>query len=228
MNKDFKQGLKDGVPIGLGYFAVSFSLGIIAKKSGINFIEGFFASLFTSASAGEFAVFTLIGENAPYLSIIVMTLIANARYFLMSTSLCQRLSEDNPTWQRLLMGLGVTDEIYAISITKKDFTPYYFYGAMISAIVPWALGTSCGIIMGEILPELIVTALSVSLYGMFIAIIIPPCKTSKIITLVVIVTFIVSFLFSFVDSINSGTRTIIITVVLSSIFALLFPIKEEE
>ncbi|MBP3381828.1 MAG: AzlC family ABC transporter permease, partial [Clostridia bacterium] len=76
----FSAGLRDGFPIGLGYFAVSFSLGIAARDAGLTPLQGFFASLFTNASAGEHAVFTLIGAGTTVLEIILITLIANARY----------------------------------------------------------------------------------------------------------------------------------------------------
>ena len=198
MNKEkYLEGFKDGIAIGLGYFAVAFSLGIIARMSGISYIEGFIASLFTSASAGEYAVFTLIGEMGSYLSVCLITIIANARYFLMSCSLVQKLDEHESTLKRLIMGFGVTDEIFAISIAQKGkLNPFYFYGAMTSAIIPWAIGTSCGILVGDILPASVVSALGVALYGMFIAIIIPPAKHNKDIALAVIISFICSYLFS--------------------------------
>ena len=233
MNKQkYLEGFKDGIAIGLGYFAVAFSLGIIARMSGITYLEGFVASLFTSASAGEYAVFTLIGEAGSYLSVCIITLIANARYFLMSCSLVQKLDPEESTLKRMAMGFGVTDEIFAISIAQKGkLNPFYFYGAMTSAIIPWAVGTMCGILMGDILPVSIVSALGVALYGMFIAIIIPPCKENRTIALAVIISFALSYLSSklpLIRELSSGNRTIILTIIISAAFAFFRPVKEEE
>lgn len=227
--KKLSEGFKDGIPIGLGYFAVAFSLGIVARNAGISYLEGFIASLFTSASAGEYAVFTLIGEGASYIGIAIMTLVANARYFLMSCSLVQKLDEKETTIKRIGMGFGVTDEIFAISIAQKGkLNPFYFFGAMISAIFPWAIGTSCGILMGNILPSSIVSALGVALYGMFIAIVIPPAKENKTIAIAVFSSFVLSYLASITPLINklsSGNRIIILTVIISTVFALIKPVE---
>lgn len=226
----FVQGLKDGVPIGLGYFAVALSLGIIARNSGLNAIEGFVASILTSASAGEYAIFTLMGQHASYFQIAIMIFIANARYLLMSCALGQKLKPETSTLKRMGMGLGVTDEIFGISVSQTPYlNPVYMYGAMITAIIPWALGTSCGILVGEILPTSIVNALGVALYGMFIAIIVPPSKENRKIFIIVITSFILSYIASIVlKNISSGTRIIILTVVIASIFSLIWPVKEEQ
>lgn len=226
----FIQGLKDGVPIGLGYFAVALSLGIIARNSGLNAIEGFVASILTSASAGEYAIFTLMGQHASYFQIAIMIFIANARYLLMSCALGQKLKPETSTLKRMGMGLGVTDEIFGISVSQNPYlNPVYMYGAMISAIIPWALGTSCGILVGEILPTSIVNALGVALYGMFIAIIVPPSKENRKIFIIVVTSFVLSYIASIVlKNISSSTRIIILTVVIASIFSLIWPIKEDQ
>lgn len=229
-NSKFIQGLKDGVPIGLGYFAVALSLGIIARNSGLSAFEGFIASILTSASAGEYAIFTLMGQHASYFQIAIMIFIANARYLLMSCALGQKLKPETSTLKRMGMGLGVTDEIFGISVSQTPYlNPVYMYGAMITAIIPWALGTSCGILVGEILPTNIVNALGVALYGMFIAIIVPPSKENRKIFIIVITSFILSYIASIVlKNISSGTRIIILTVVIASIFSLIWPVKEEQ
>lgn len=226
----FIQGLKDGVPIGLGYFAVALSLGIIARNSGLNAIEGFVASILTSASAGEYAIFTLMGQHASYFQIAIMIFIANARYLLMSCALGQKLKPETSTLKRMGMGLGVTDEIFGISVSQNPYlNPVYMYGAMISAIIPWALGTSCGILVGEILPTSIVNALGVALYGMFIAIIVPPSKENRKIFIIVVTSFVLSYIASIVlKNISSGTRIIILTIVIASVFSLIWPIKEDQ
>lgn len=228
--REWQEGMKDGIPIGLGYFAVAFSLGIAARNAGMTPLQGFLASLSTNASAGEYAVFTLIGQNAPYLECAVMTLIANARYLLMSASLSQKLHPSVPSWKRMIIGFDVTDELFGIGIARKGWlNPAYYYGAMLVSIPGWAFGTVLGVIMGNLLPARIVSALSVALYGMFIAIVIPPTRENKIIGALVLTSFLLSWLSSVmpaVSSLSSGTRTIILTVLISGTAALLFPHEE--
>ena len=172
-------GIRDGIPIGLGYFAVSFSLGIAARKAGLSPFQGFLASLFNNASAGEYAAFTLIAANAGYLQVAIITLIANARYLLMSCALAQRFSPDTPFFHRFLIGYDVTDELFGITIARPGWlNPYYTYGAILVAAPAWSIGTALGIIAGNLLPLRAVSALSVALYGMFLAIIIPPARKS--------------------------------------------------
>lgn len=228
----FLQGLRDGLPIGFGYFAVSFSLGIAAKDAGLTPLQGFFASLFTNASAGEHAVFTLIGAGTTILEIVLITLIANARYLLMSCALSQRLSPDTPLRHRLLIGADITDELFGISIAREGMLqPIYYYGAMLTSVPFWATGTALGIMMGTLLPVRVVSALSVALYGMFLAVIIPPCKKSKILTVLIAISFLLSFLASrlpLISDLSDGNRTILLTLLIAGAAALLFPIKEDE
>ncbi len=227
----FLCGMRDALPIGLGYFAVAFSLGIAAKNAGLSPFQGFLASLLTNASAGEYAVFSLIEASAPYIEVAIITLITNARYLLMGCALSQKMLPETPTLHRMLVAFDVTDELFGIAIARKGhLNPYYSYGAMVTAMPCWAMGTALGIIMGNILPLRVVSALSVALYGMFIAIIIPPCKKDRVLSVLVPASFVLSALFSympFVSEISSGSRTIILTLVISAAAALLFPIKEE-
>lgn len=228
---EFILGLRDGIPIGLGYFAVAFSLGILARDAGMNAFQGFMASLLTIASAGEYVGFTMMAEHAGYITLAVAIFITNARYFLMSCALSQHFKEDTKLHHRLLVALGVTDEIFGISITRKGWlNPYYNYGAIVASVPLWAVGTALGIIAGNVLPLRIVSALSVALYGMFLAIIIPPSKGNKIIGGLVIVCFILSYLASVLPVVSvwsSGNRTILLTVVISTVAAILFPVKNE-
>ena len=171
--KVFCEGMRDGVPIALGYFAVSFSLGIAARKAGLTPVQGFFASLLNNASAGEYAAFALIASGATYLEVAII--IANARYLLMSCALAQRFAPGTPFFHRLIIGYDVTDELFGITIARPGWlNPFYTYGAIALAAPAWAAGTACGIIAGNLLPLRAVSALSVALYGMFLAIIIPP------------------------------------------------------
>ncbi len=226
-----KDGLHDGIPIGLGYLAVSFSLGIAAKNAGLTPFQSFLASLLCNASAGEYAGFTSISAGASFFEIAVITLIANARYLLMSCAMSQRAAPDMPLKHRMITGFYITDELFGIGIARSGYlNPYYIYGAVLIAMPCWAFGTALGTIAGNLLPFRIVSAFSVALYGMFLAIIIPPARKNKVLAVLVALSFVASYAFSvlpMVSALSEGTRTIILTVVLSSAAALLFPVKSE-
>ena len=232
-NKEwYKQGLRDGVPIGLGYFAVAFTLGIVAKNAGLTAIQTFLATALTNASAGGYAGFTAIAENSTYIDIALTMLIVNARYLLMSAALSQKLAPNTPLKHRMLVAFDVTDEIFGISVAVNGtLNPYYNYGAMTVSIPCWATGAMMGVLMGNILPQNLVSALSVGLYGMFLAIVIPPARKNKVIAGIVILSMILSFLFTkipFISGMSSGIRVIVLTVVIALLAAILFPVKEEE
>ncbi len=230
--KVFFEGLRDGVPIGLGYFAVAFSLGIVARNAGLTPIQGFIASFFNLASAGEYALFTSMQAAASFLEIAIITLVVNARYLLMSCALAQRFDPATPMIHRFLVGFGITDELFGISIARPgNLNPVYSYGAFFVAIPLWSLGTSLGIIAGNFLPTRVVSALSVALYGMFLAIIIPPARKNFVIAIAVAVSFLCSYLcgiIPYVKELSSGTRTIILTVVIASIVAIVKPVEDPE
>lgn len=230
----FKQGLKDGIPIGLGYLAVSFSLGIAAKSAGLTPMQGFVVSLLCMASAGEYVGFLSIASGAAYIEIAIATFIANARYLLMSTAMSQRMESKLSIKHRILMAFGITDELFGIAIARPGYlNPYYSYGGFITSAFPWALGTSLGIIAGNMLPARLVSAFSVALYGMFLAVIIPPAKKDKIIASLIIICFGASYAATklpLLKDLTDGTRTIILTVVIASLAAILFPreVADEE
>ena len=228
----FREGMRDGFPIGLGYFAVSFSLGIAAQHAGLTPFQGFLASLLTNASAGEYAVFMLIAADAAYIEIAIVTLIANARYLLMSCALSQRFSSRTPFYHRLLIGFDITDELFGITIARPGkLKPAYSYGAMLASMPFWAGGTALGIIAGNILPLRIVSALSVALYGMFLAVIIPPGRKDKVIAVLVVLSFTASYAACYlpgISGLSDGNRTILLTVLLSAAAAVLFPVKKQE
>lgn len=232
MKKEFREGMRDGIPIGLGYFAVSFSLGVAAKSAGLTAFQGFIASLLNNASAGEYAGFTVIAANASYLEMMLMTLVANARYLLMSCALSQKFAPDTPLGHRLMVGYDVTDEIFGITIARPGIlNPYYTYGAIVIAAPCWAGGTALGVIAGNLLPLRVVSALSVALFGMFLAVIIPPARKNRIVAVFVLISFLSSFAAAhlpYISQLSGGTRTIILTVVISAAAAALFPIREEE
>ena len=224
-------GLRDGTPIGLGYLVVGFTLGIAAKNVGLNPIQGFIISLLNNASAGEYAAFMVIGSDAPYFEIALMTLVANARYVLMSAVLSQKFSPDTPFYHRIFVGFDVTDEIFGISVARSGrwLNPFYNYGAMLTALPGWSIGTALGIVAGNILPLSAVSALSVALYGMFLAVIIPPARKEKVISDAVVISFVLSFLAEeFLPFISAGNRTIILTILIAGAAAILFPVKEDD
>ncbi len=230
--KVFVLGLGDGLPIGLGYLAVSFSLGIAAKTIGLTPFQGFLASLTTVASAGQYAGWTVIAEQAAYVEMMLATLVASARYFLMSVALSQRFSDDTGIGHRLLVGYAITDELFGIAIARPGYiNPYYSYGAMLTSIPFWAVGTALGIIMGNALPLRVVSALSVSLYAMFLAIIIPPARRDRVVAGLVIASFALSYAAAklpFLAGLSSGTRIIILTLVISVFAAIAFPFRPGE
>lgn len=229
--KVFFEGFTAGIPIGLGYFAVSFSLGIIAKHAGLTPLQGFIASFFNLASAGEYALFNSISQAVSYFETALITLVVNARYLLMSCALSQKFGEKTPFFHRLLIGFAITDEIFGTTIARAGkIKPAYNYGVMSIAVFLWSLGTSLGIMAGNSLPERAVSALSVALYGMFIAIIIPPVKKNLTLRIIVPVSFLLSWgcsVLPLIKSFSSGTRTIILTVLISSAAAVLKPVKDD-
>ncbi len=228
----YKLGIIDGIPIALGYLAVSFSLGIQAKSAGLSAFYATLMSLLNSTSAGEFAAISIIATTGSYTELAFSQLIINLRYMLMSCSLSQKIDPGSSFFHRFIMAGGITDEIFGISSAiSGKLNPFYTYGAMSVAVPGWALGTLLGVIFGNILPEIVVNALSLALYGMFIAIIIPPAKKEKPVAAAVIISMIVSYgctILPFIKEISSGTRIIILTVVISLIFAIFFPIELPE
>ena len=228
----FRRGLKDGLPIALGYLAVSFSLGIAAKNAGMTAWQTTLMSLTNNTSAGEFAALSVIGAGAPYLEMAVTQLIINLRYLLMSAALSQKLDPGLPLIHRLLVGFEVTDEVFGVSIAVDGrLNPYSTYGMMCMAIPGWALGSCLGVVMGNALPARIVSALSLALYAMFLAIIVPPARKSRVLAGVILVAMAASLACSVLPvlrGISSGMRIIILTVVIAGAAAYFFPIKEDE
>lgn len=229
--KQFFRGVRTGIPISLGYLAVSFTLGITAKNAGLSVFQATLTSLLVNASAGQYAAFTMMAAQSGYLQTALMVGVTNARYILMSCALSQKLPEHSKLWHRLVIGFNVNDEIFGMAIAEEDkLNPWYYFGMMAIAMPGWALGTGLGTGVGNILPASVVSALSVGLYGMFLAVIIPASKRSKIILGVVVVSMAASFALEVLPlfaGIASGTRTILLTVVLSSLAAIFFPVKEE-
>lgn len=229
--KLFLQGMRDGIPICLGYFAVALALGITARNAGLTAFQAGLASFLTNASAGQYAGFTVIGDNGTYLEMAIMILVANARYLLMSCALTQKLRPGTGLLPRLIIGFDVTDEIFGVSISQPGYLePVYSYGVILAALPGWCGGTALGVVMGNILPASVVSALSVALYGMFLAVIIPPARKNRVVAGLVLVSMLLSLGANYlplISGLSSGTKIIILTVVISAVAAVLFPVKDE-
>ena len=227
-NNIFLKGMKDGLPVALGYLAVSFTLGIAAVKSGLTPFQAFATSALNNTSAGEFAAFSLIGAGVSYMEIALTTLILNMRYILMSCALSQKIDKNTTIVHRFLMAYDVTDEIFGLSIMSEGrLDPKYTYGLIAISAPSWAIGTYLGAVMGSVMPAGVLSAMNLALYGMFIAVIVPPAKKDKTIAVVIAVSMLSSLMFSILPGlreISSGIVVIILTVVISLAAAILFPV----
>ena len=231
-SRNIINGLRDGIPIAMGYFAVAFSLGIIAAKAGLAPAEGFFSSFFTRASAGEYGTYTLVAVQAAYAEVVAMCLVVNLRYMLMSAALSQKIAPGTSWLHRLLMACCVTDEVFGISVAHPGYTPpaYTYAAALISSLF-WASGCAVGIMAGSLLPQPMVTALSMSLYGMFLAIIIPPVHEDRNVLWALIASFVLSGLCAVAPVTgewSSGMRTVALTIIISAVAAWIKPIKVDD
>ena len=231
-NESFKKGIKDGIPIGLGYLAVSFTFGMMSVSSGLSIWQAVLISLTNLTSAGQFAGLDIIVAGGSYWEMALTQLVINLRYCLMSFSLSQKMRRDEPWAHRYLVAFGITDEIFGVSASQEGkVSAFYNYGAMCMAIPGWTLGTLLGAISGSLLPDFIMSALGVAIYGMFLAVIIPPAKKNKAVLLVVVAAMAVSTLFAVVPGLNkvsSGFVIIITTLVTAGGAAYLGPVKEDE
>ena len=228
--KKFLEGLRDGLPIALGYLAVSFGIGISCHAAGITAFQGFLMSLFNNASAGEYGGITVITENAGVWMMVLMTLIINARYMLMSCALSQKLSPDTPLGVRMLIGFDVTDEVFGIAIAQEGLlNVWYFIGAMCAALPGWSLGTLFGALAGNVLPVWAMNGFSVMLYGMFLAIIMPEGKKNRVVLGCIGVSFVLSALAAkLLPMLSGGMRILLLTIFISAAAAILFPRENPE
>lgn len=230
--RDFKEGVKSGMPIGLGYLPVSFTFGFLAVSGGLPVWAAVFISLTNLTSAGQFAGTNLILAGAGYIEVALTTFVINIRYMLMSLSLSQKLDQKTGTLERLLLAFGITDETFVVSSLKPGvLKASYMIGLMSMPVLGWNLGTLLGGSISTLLPEAMQNAMGIALYAMFIALIIPASKQSRtrlyVIAAAVFVTCILKYLpvFAFI---SSGFRVILATVAASFLGAWLFPGKEGE
>ncbi len=230
MRVKFTEGLKDGLPIGIGYFAVSFSFGI----AGVKFLSWPLVTLISATnltSAGQFAGLQIMASAAgTLLEMAIATFFINLRYSLMAISLSQKVSGNFGTLKRIALGMGITDEIYAVSMSKEGkVNPLYFLGLCTLPYIGWSLGTFSGAFSGGVLPAVVTNALGVALYGMFVAIVVPPAKKDRSVLIAVAIAILLSLAFHYLpvlSEVSFGFAIIICAVVASLICAWLFPIKE--
>lgn len=230
--RHFLRGLRDGFPIGLGYFAVSFGLGISCRAANLTAFQGFLLSFLNNASAGEYGGITIIASDSGFLIMAAMMLVVNARYMLMSCALSQHLSPDTPLIFRLIIGYDLTDELFGIAISQPGYlNVWYYIGAMCAAMPGWSIGTVLGVLMGNLMPVWAVSGCSVMLFGMFLAIIIPVGRQNRTVLGCIGVSFLCSLLASvlpFTRELSEGMRILVLTIVISAAAAILFPHKEDD
>lgn len=229
MGSQFRKGLLHGIPIALGYLSVSFGFGIMAVRAGLSVFESVIISVTNLTSAGQAAGVEIIAAAGPLLEMALTQLIINIRYSLMGISLSQKLDKSFTVPHRLLASYGITDEIFAVASAQiHPVTPAYMYGLILISFLGWTSGTFLGAAAGEILPELVTNAMGIVLYGMFIAIIIPPSRKKKSVLFAVAIAALISVLFKYVlTEVSVGFAVIISACIAAAAAAALFPVKEE-
>jgi len=227
---EFKDGFKKGIPIGVGYLAVSFTFGIWAVEGGVPIWMAIVISLSNLTSAGQFAGTGLMVAGASLFEIGLSVFVINIRYMLMSLALTQKLKPGTKFIQKLIFGFGVTDEVFAIASTReREVTAYYMYGLISTPIIGWTLGTALGAITGSILPERLADAMGIALYAMFIAIIVPPAKKSFPILGAILISIAITCALKYIpvfSFITDGFAMIIATIAASAVMAAIAPVNE--
>lgn len=229
---EYKKGVQTGVPVGLGYFSVSFGFGAMAIAQGLSALNATLISATNLTSAGQFAGLTLIVAMGTLWEMVMTQIVINSRYSLMSIALAQRMGEKIGFLPRLLIAFFNTDEIFALAMDRKEpLTVPFMLGLGTLPIIGWTGGTLMGALAGSVLPQDIRAALGVMLYGMFIAIVIPPARQEKPVCIVMILALILSCLFAWVPAlkaISAGISIVLCTVIAAAVCAVLFPIRDEE
>ena len=229
---DFFRGLHDGIPICLGYVSVAFTFGMMCTENNLPFWIAVLISLTNLTSAGQFAGTALIIGGGSFIEIGITTFVINLRYMLMSLSISQKVDATLSVPKRMAMSFGVTDEIFGVSMQSKgNITFAYFMGLMALPILGWSGGTLAGAVAVSLLPDMVRSALGIAIYGMFLAIIIPPARTERAIAWVIAIAASIScvlYYVPFFSVISGGWMIIICAVLTSSIAAILWPIAEEE
>ena len=229
---EYKTGVKRGIPVGVGYFSVSFGFGAMAAAQGVKALDATLISLTNLTSAGQFAGLTLIVAMASLWELVLTQVVINSRYALMSLALSQRMGSKIGFLPRLAIAFINTDEIFALAMAyERPLNTSFFMGLGLTPILGWTGGTLLGALAGSVLPLGIRTALGVMLYGMFIAIVVPPAKEEKPVLATVALALVLSCLFTWVPGLNqisAGISIVVCTVIAAAVTAAAFPIQEEE
>ncbi|MBQ9679421.1 MAG: AzlC family ABC transporter permease [Ruminococcus sp.] len=230
MRKKFVRGMRHGVPIMLGYLSVSFGFGVLCIQQNLSILAAVGISVTNLTSAGQVAGVGVIAAGGSMLEMILCQLVINLRYSLMSLSLSQRLDPSFNLMHRLFVGYGITDEIFAVASSQDEpLTPAYMYGLIFTPFIGWTLGTLLGAVAGDIMPASVTAALSLMLYGMFIAIILPPAKKNHKLLFVILLSAALSVVTHFfLPMISSGFAIIICALISSVLAAVFFPVEEQE
>lgn len=227
--KDLWEGIKSGIPIGLGYLSVSFAFGIMSIESGLYWWQALLISMTTLTSAGQLAGIGIMVFPHMYIEMLVNQLTINVRYAFMSISLSQKTDLRFKGVFKWLLGFFVTDEIFGVAVSKNCVTRSFFLGLGIVPYLGWVIGTLIGALLGQIFPDIVMNALSIAMYGMFIAIILPPCKSDIKTMVVVLIAAILSSLIYFVPILNGffGALAISVSAVISALIgAIVFPRRD--
>ncbi len=231
MRRQVVRGMKDAIPICAGYLAVGFTFGMAAVAGGISPGGAALISVTNLTSAGQFAGLTVIVAAAPYLEMALTQLVINLRYALMSLSLSQKLDPSVNRLQRCIIAFTITDEAFALVSTQEGrVNRQYIYGIMIVCVASWTLGTFFGAVASGALPQTVSSALGIAIYGMFLAIIIPPAKKQRSVTIVILAAMLLSSALTWLPGlkqISPGFAIIICTVAASAVGAAFYPVKEE-
>lgn len=230
MKSGFTKGLIHGIPIALGYLSVSFGFGITAVRAGLSIAAAVGISASNLTSAGQAAGVEIIAAGGTLIEMALTQLIINLRYSLMGLSLSQKLDDSFTVPHRMLASFGITDEIFAVASAQPGkIKPWYMYGLILISFIGWTLGTLLGAAAGQALPPLFTSAMGILLYGMFIAIIIPPSRKSKSIFGAVLIAAAVSLLFKYVlTGVSVGFAIIISASLAAAVMALIAPVKDDE
>lgn len=230
--KEYRNGVQRGLPVGVGYFSVSFGFGAMAAAQGIRALDAALISATNLTSAGQFAGLTLILASAGLWEMILTQLVINSRYALMSLALSQRMGSRIGFWPRLIIAFFNTDEIFALAMAEQQpLTTSFLLGLGLTPFIGWTGGTLCGALAGSVLPLSVRVALGVMLYGMFIAIVVPPAREEKPVLAACVMALVLSCLFTWVPGLNqvsAGISIVICTVAAAAVCAWLFPIPDEE
>lgn len=227
----YKRGLRYGIPIGLGYLSVSFTFGIMAVSYGLSWWQAVLISMLTVTSAGQFAGIGVMLHPGQYIEMLISQLTINVRYSFMSISLSQKVDGKFKGLYRWLLGFFMTDEIFAVASTEEKVSRSFFAGLATLPYLGWTLGTLVGALLGNVLPHRLMSALSLAIYGMFVAIVVPEMKRRKTVLVVVIVAIILSCLFYYVpllQQVSSGLAISICAILAAALGAIMFPVKEGE